>query len=55
MLAEQTVLVVGAGAGSKIGMPLGSQLSGMIAERLNITTNVEHRLDLELENREDGW
>jgi hypothetical protein len=39
MLAEPTVFVVGAGAGSRIGMPLGWQLSDRIAQKLDITTN----------------
>ena len=36
MFSVQTVFVIGAGAGKDIGMPVGSELSAVIAAKLNI-------------------
>jgi hypothetical protein len=44
MLRQPTVIVVGAGAGVDIDMPVGSVLSGTIASKLNIRFDAGQRV-----------
>ena len=44
MMNKQTVIVIGAGAGVDIDMPVGSKLAGEIAEDTNFRTDAGKRL-----------
>jgi hypothetical protein len=44
MLSVPTVIVIGAGAGTDIGMPLGSKLSQELADRLNIAFDMSNNM-----------
>jgi hypothetical protein len=50
MFQNKTVFVVGAGASTEVGLPMGTQLKSIIAKKLNI--KFKHGRDLESGDRE---